>query len=119
MCCSRRTKSKATAQWSTAVHTVKSNTDHTYFLDNDHVYKFYELMPVGVVAGLPEHATRLKTSVATREQLKNQNTRLRRFAREGLEPVARTTTKRARNPYNATNLDRNGATVLWQALASW
>ena len=63
---------KATAQWSTAIHTVKSKTDHTYTNDNDHVYKSYELMPVVVAARLPEHATRLKTSVATREQLKTR-----------------------------------------------
>ena len=60
------------AKWTKAVHKIISNTEHTYTLDNNKTFKYYELQLVKN----NEHVTR-EAKEPTREQMMKEN-RVRR-----------------------------------------
>ena len=93
-------KGSSNAKWSNTVHTIVGKTEHTYTLDNDGVYKYYELMPVDVVESQQMRLTRQKAKEPSKEQLKKINTNRRRLNREGLTVADLVDTKRARIPTN-------------------
>ena len=68
------------AKWSKSVHKIISNTEHSYTLDNEKVFKYYELQKVKEVERLERPHTE-----PTREQLRKQRTSERRFRLEGLD----------------------------------
>ena len=67
-------------KWSKVIHKIISNTPHTYTLNSNKVYKYYELQKVNDVK-------KLDTPVITpsREALRKERTSERRFNREGLD----------------------------------
>jgi hypothetical protein len=91
-------KGSSNAKWSNTVHTIVGKTEHTYTLDNDGVYKYYELMPVDIVESKQIRVTRQKAKEPTKEQLKKTNTNRRRLNREGLTITDIVDTKRIRAP---------------------
>ena len=64
-------------KWSKEIHEVISNTEHTYTLDNNKTYKYYELMKVDQVdiPILPH------TNTPTREKLRKDN-KVKRILRQ-------------------------------------
>ena len=65
-------------KWSKVVHTIISKTEHTYTLDNNKKYKYYDLQKVNDVQKLDT-----PPSVLTIEQFKKDRTSERRFRLEG------------------------------------
>jgi len=57
-------------RWSESIHTITDKTEHTYTLDNDKIYKYYELMPVKYVQQMQMRTTRQKEKEPSRELLK-------------------------------------------------
>ena len=66
-------------KWSKSIHSIISKTQHTYTLDNDKTFKYYELQKVVDVQHLD-----IPLTEPTREQLRKQITSKRRFKKEGL-----------------------------------
>ena len=69
----------STPKWSKQIHEIIAKTPHTYVLDNNQVYKYYELMKVNDVE-IPA----FMSSGKTREQIRKENKNKRAMAREGL-----------------------------------
>ena len=67
-------------KWSKQTHKIVSHTEHCYTLDNGKVLKYYEMQ----LANDAEQITR-QAKEPTREQLRQQITGDRRFAKEGLD----------------------------------
>ena len=67
-------------KWSKVVHKIISKTEHTYTLDNNKKYKYYDLQKVNDVQKLDT-----PPSVLTIEQMKKDRTSERRFRLEGLD----------------------------------
>ena len=64
-------------KWSKEIHEIISNTEHTYTLDNNKTYKYYELMKVDQV-DIPIFQN---TITPTREKLRKQN-KVKRILRQ-------------------------------------
>ena len=64
-------------KWSKEIHEVISNTEHTYTLDNNKTYKYYELMKVDQV----DIPILLHTITPTREKLRKDN-KVKRILRQ-------------------------------------
>ena len=71
---------KSLPKWSKTIHNIVLKTSHSYQLDNDQVYKYYELQPVNEVQRIEKEST-----AATREEMKKDITSTRRFNKEGIE----------------------------------
>ena len=70
----------ATPKWSKIIHTIKSSLSHSYILDNDKEYKYYELQPV------EEVETTKKTNIPiARQIIRKENKRKRILSREGIQ----------------------------------
>jgi len=67
-------------KWSKVIHKIVSKNYHSYVLDNDKTYKYYELQRVGDVQKLEK-----PTTEPTREQMKKDITVKRRQNKEGIE----------------------------------
>ena len=61
------------------IHEIIAKTPHTYVLDNNQVYKYYELMKVNDVE-IPA----FMSSGKTREQIRKENKTKMAMVREGL-----------------------------------
>lgn len=85
-------------RWSESLHRITDKTEHTYTLDNDKIYKYYELMPVKYVQQMQMRTTRQKEKEPSRELLKKVSTSKRRMAKEGISMSNILTTKRSRKP---------------------
>ena len=70
---------RSLAKWSKTVHIIKSKTSHSYTLENDEIYKYYELQPIYYTQNLNKPVVG-----KTREELRNETTSKRRFKKEGL-----------------------------------
>ena len=57
-------------KWSKEIHEIIYNTEHTYTVDNNKTYKYYELMKV-VQVDIPVIYS--STNIPTRERLRNDN----------------------------------------------
>ena len=79
------------AHWSKTVHKIISKNQHSYVLDNDKTYKYYELQLVKDVQGL-------KTPVTgpSREQMKKVITVKRKLTKEGIDKSNIVISKRPR-----------------------
>ena len=66
-------------KWSKQIHEIIAKTQHTYVLDNNQVYKYYELMKVNDVE-IPVFMSTGKTT----EQIRKENKTKRAIARGGL-----------------------------------
>ena len=80
-------------KFSKVVHKIVSHTEHTYILENGKTYKYYELQKISDVQKLEK-----QQKEPTREQLRQQNTKKRRFNRTGLTTSDILTTKRTPQP---------------------
>jgi len=70
----------ATPKWSKIIHTIKSSLSHSYILDNDKEYKYYELQPV------EEVETTKKTNIPiARQTIRKENKRKRILSKEGIQ----------------------------------
>ena len=58
----------------------KKCLSHSYILDNGKSYKYYELQPIKEV-----EMKEIKQQKTTRQKIKNINTGIRRFRKEGLD----------------------------------
>ena len=67
-------------KWSKVIHKIVSKNYHSYVLDNDKTYKYYELQRVGDVQKLEN-----PTTEPTREQMKKDITVKRKQKKEGIE----------------------------------
>ena len=65
-------------KWSKQIHEIIAETSHNYVLDNNQVYKYYELMNVNDVE-IPAFMSSGKPRVQIRKENKNK----RAMAREG------------------------------------
>jgi len=66
--------------WSKTTHSIVSKNAHSYKLDNDKTYKYYELQLVDKTENLGFTSTE-----PTFEQMKKDRTSIRRFNKEGLD----------------------------------
>ena len=80
-------------KWSKTVHKIVDKTEHSYKLDNGKSYKYYEIQKVSDVQKLQK-----QQKEPTREQLRQQNTKTRRFNRTGLTTSDIITVKRTPQP---------------------
>ena len=72
-------------KWSSATHKVMEVFPHSYILDNNKRYKYYELLPTETVKNLQVIETRSKANIPTREQLKKNITIKRRFNKQSID----------------------------------
>ena len=93
-------KGTTTAKWSATIHNVVEKNGHSYLLDNNRTYKYYELLPVQRVETMHMATTRRKAKEPTKEQLKKTNTSRRRLKREGLAVSNMLNSTRIRAPTN-------------------
>ena len=82
---------KSLPKWSKQTHKVISHTEHTYTLDNERTYKYYELQLVKE----NEHVTR-EAKEPTREELRRENHNKRTLRKEGIDISNIITGKRKR-----------------------
>ena len=86
------------ATWSKTIHKIIDRTEHTYILDNNKVFKYYELMPADDIQQLHIAITRAKEKEPTKEQLRKANTIKRRLTKEGIDITNIVREKRDRKP---------------------
>ena len=86
--------------WSKTIHSVIEEFSHSYKLDNDKIYKYYELQKIDQVDKLDEK----QTKEPTREQMRQQRHTERKFKQSGLDLTDVVTTKRMRKPIERLNL---------------
>ena len=67
-------------KWSKEIHKIIAKTPHTYLLDNNQLYKYYELQKVNNIQRIEREQTE-----PTREQMSKQRTSERRFRLEDLD----------------------------------
>ena len=72
-------------KWSSKVHKIIEVSPHSYMLDNNKWYKYYELLSAETVQSLNVINTRSKTNIPTREQLKKATTIKRRLNKEHID----------------------------------
>ena len=66
-------------KWSKEIHEIIAKTPHTYLLDNNKTYKYYELQLITIV-DIPEFEENTKS----RTQIRRENKAKRDFQREEL-----------------------------------
>ena len=71
--------------WSKTIHSIVDKTAHSYKLNNDRSYKYYELQLVPTVQSQKIIETRTKANEPSKEQLRRINTIRRRLAKEGID----------------------------------
>ena len=80
------------ANWSKTVHKIIDKLQHSYTLDNNQKFKYYELQKVNEV-----HTKENKKQITpTREQMNKQKTIKRRLKKDGIELERITNKKRKR-----------------------
>ena len=84
---------KGLPRWSKTIHKIISSSPHSYTLENGKTLKYYELQRVDDVQRLEK-----PTKEPTREELRQDNTKQRRFKQSGLDKTQILTTKRAPAP---------------------
>jgi hypothetical protein len=67
-------------RWSKIIHKVTEILNHSYVLDNNKSYKYYELQPINIVQKIDKEPIITKT----RTELKKENKRNRTLVREGI-----------------------------------
>ena len=66
-------------RWSKSIHKILSSTEHTYTLDNNKTYKYYELQKISAVYSL-----NIPQKEKTIEEINKENKNKRRFKKSGL-----------------------------------
>ena len=84
--------------WSKTVHKIVDKLIHSYTLDNNKSYKYYELMFVSDSQKPNIIKTRTKTNEPTKEQLRKTNSIKRKLTKEGIDTSNIIIEKRERKP---------------------
>ena len=84
---------KGLPRWSKTVHKIILSSPHSYTLENGKTYKYYELQRADTVQKLEK-----PIKEPTQKQLRQENTKQRRFVRSGLDAAQVLTSKRAPQP---------------------
>ena len=71
--------------WSKTIHTIVDKTAHSYKLNNDRAYKYYELQLIPIVQSQKIIETRAKANEPSKEQLRKANTIKRRLTKDGID----------------------------------